>query len=688
MAFDTTQPGQIVGLGHFDYNPVFTIGETFNSYTPPGIPDGTGAFELDEDTVRFYANHELRPDVGYTYELASGAELPGARVSYFDINKETFEVEDAGLAYDTIINRLGEVVDEASDLEFGGINRLCSANFIPAEQFGPGVGLVDGFFFTGEETSAGFGGTEFALDPETNTLHALPWLGRAAWESVTEVDTGTTDKVALLVGDDRAPAPAILYVGTKNPDSDDILERNGLVGGKLYVWAADGVTTPEEFNGTSSQIGGEWQEIDFYRPDLASADGSTGYDPQGFATLAQQDLLATEQGAFFFSRPEDVATNPNDPTEVVLASTGRGSIYPSDNWGTTYSIKSEFTEEGEPIAADVKILYDGDDAGAGQFEGPDFGLRSPDNTDWSENGKIYLQEDRSTELEPFGGASGEEASIWELDPESGKLTRIAQVDRSAVPEGQVDIDPEDLGDWETSGILDVSDLFGQAPGSLLIADAQAHSLRGGAIGDPEVDSSDPTSDNQNLVEGGQLFFITQAVTGTSRDDVLTGLNVAQTIAGNQGNDTIFGGSSDDILRGDNNTKGSGAKGGDDVIYGGAGNDQIGGKAGNDKLYGDIGNDEIWGDQGDDLIDGGAGNDTLHGDSGNLSGGADIFVLAVGEGTDTIVDFEIGLDLIGLAGGLTFGDLSFSGNEIAAGTEILAILPVETNALSEDNFTLV
>ncbi|NJO46850.1 MAG: hypothetical protein HC835_15170 [Oscillatoriales cyanobacterium RM2_1_1] len=115
---------------------------------------------------------------------------------------------------------------------------------------------------------------------------------------------------------------------------------------------------------------------------------------------------------------------------------------------------------------------------------------------------------------------------------------------------------------------------------------------------------------------------------------------------------------------------------------------MGGKAGNDKLYGDIGNDEIWGDQGDDLIDGGAGNDTLHGDSGNLSGGADIFVLAVGEGTDTIVDFEIGLDLIGLAGGLTFGDLSFSGNEIAAGTEILAILPVETNALSEDNFTLV
>ena len=74
------------------------------------------------------------------------------------------------------------------------------------------------------------------------------------------------------------------------------------------------------------------------------------------------------------------------------------------------------------ITAKLDILYDGDDAGAGQFEGSDFGLRSPDNLDWADDGFIYVQEDRSTSN--FGQTSGEEASIWRLDPNSGELLRV------------------------------------------------------------------------------------------------------------------------------------------------------------------------------------------------------------------------------------------------------------------------
>ena len=55
--------------------------------------------------------------------------------------------------------------------------------------------------------------------------------------------------------------------------------------------------------------------------------------------------LAAAAGAFEFSRPEDVATNPADGTQVVMASTGRASLYPSDNWGTTYLIDLDFGEE-------------------------------------------------------------------------------------------------------------------------------------------------------------------------------------------------------------------------------------------------------------------------------------------------------------------------------------------------------
>jgi glycerophosphoryl diester phosphodiesterase len=51
------------------------------------------------------------------------------------------------------------------------------------------------------------------------------------------------------------------------------------------------------------------------------------------------------------------------------------------------------------------------------------------------------------------------------------------------------------------------------------------------------------------------------------------------------------------------------------------------------------------------------------------------VLALGEGTDTIVDFEVGVDFIGLADGLSFGSLSLTQNNggvsISAGNESLA-----------------
>jgi glycerophosphoryl diester phosphodiesterase len=513
--FDTIQPAQIQGIGGTGYivDPIVTTGDTTpttnptdSDYLAPGIPDGMGAYALDEQTIRILVNHELGAMAGYAYRLANGTELTGARVSFYDIDKATRTVVNSGLAYDSIINRQGEVVDKVTDLEYMGLNRLCSAQYIPAHQFGEDLGLIDSLFFTGEETD---GGTEFVVDPATNTMYAVPWMGRAAWENVTELNTGSPDKVAFLIGDDRGGVPLTMYVGTKNASSDDLLDRNGLVGGQLYVWAADtGETTPEEFNGTGESRSGSWVAIDIYDTAQAgtaidtNADGSIqdelGYDVDGFATQAQQDALAEEVGAFRFSRPEDVSTNPTDPTQAVLASTGRDSLFPSDSWGTTYLIDTDFAPDGTPVSAQVKALYDGDDAGAGQFEDPDFGLRSPDNLDWADDGFVYIQEDRA--FDDFGLTSGEEASIWRLDPATGELTRIAQMNRKAgVPAGQTDREPTDIGNWESSGILDVSKLFGKDPGTLFIGNVQAHSIEDGLI------------EEAGLVQGGQIFFLSSEV---------------------------------------------------------------------------------------------------------------------------------------------------------------------------------
>lgn len=161
-----------------------------------------------------------------------------------------------------------------------------------------------------------------------------------------------------------------------------------------------------------------------------------------------------------------------------------------------------------------------------------------------------------------------------------------------------------------------------------------------------------------------------------------------TLAGGFGNDFIYGEAGNDVLRGDRDRRSPGGSvGGNDIIYGGSGNDRLGGKGGNDKLYGDDGNDSLWGDDGDDSLWGGIGKDSLFGGQG-----ADTFIIAAGEGTDTIRDFKFGEDRTGLAGGLTFAQLSFGqdGNAtlISLGSEVLAQVSGVTESFVSTDFVTI
>ncbi|MCG6967172.1 MAG: PhoX family protein [Chromatiaceae bacterium] len=467
---------------------IFTVGETFsNGYTPPGLLDGIGAYALDDNTVRVMVNHELRSGAGAAYALANGTRLKGARVSYFDIDSHTRRVVDAGLAYGAAYDRSYRPVSSATMLS--GFNRFCSGQLVKAGDYG----FVDNLYFTGEEGTAG---TEYVIDTRHRVMHAAPALGRASWENVTPLQTGNPDKVALLIGDDRAGQAALLYVGEKDATGDhSFLDRNGLKAGRLYAWVSDtGETAPSQFN-SSGSLNGSWVAIDNRRDGIN--DGVPGdYDADGWATQDFLDAQKLRVGAFRFSRPEDVATDPNDGTRAVMASTGHDGIDAgADSWGTLYRLEVDFGSDGNPRRARVQILYDGDAAGDGLFAGPDFGPRSPDNTDWADDGSILVQEDRS--VRAFGLASGEETSIWRFgsDAAGAAPLRVARVDRSAVPADQAGPAPSGIGEWESSGILDVSVLFGAARGTLFLFDVQAHSLRGGPIA------------RSGLVEGGQLLFL-------------------------------------------------------------------------------------------------------------------------------------------------------------------------------------
>lgn len=481
--------------------PLWTVGDTIGNFTPSGIPDGIFAYAAGPNAANVLVNHELGASQGTLYTLANGTQLRGARVTAFKIRRGpnasgqiVANVFRAGNAYDTVYDRQGTIVTSATQINEGtsttnGFDRLCSASGVAAGQYN----FVDALYFCGEETgkpSVPHGGSVWAIDVATKTMWGAPALGRGAWENAVALDPQDPDKVALMLGDDTEAAPLYLYVGQKNAGSGGFLDRNGLEVGKLYAWRADnGDLTPQQFNGVGSFRTGSFVEIVVQNSLLA---GQPGHDAFGWLDADLLHAQADALGCFSFSRPEDIATNPFDGTQVAFASTGRGQLYPADNWGDVLIVDVDFAT----LKANALIIADSDGLSV-----PDAGIRNPDNLDWARDGKIYVVEDKSTSPGSlFGAATGIEASTWSLDPITKLATRIGEIDRTSVaPLGTTDTSPADIGNWECSGVLDVTHLFGTLPNErLLLVDVQAHSLTNGPIGG-----------STGLVQGGQLLFLSR-----------------------------------------------------------------------------------------------------------------------------------------------------------------------------------
>jgi VCBS repeat-containing protein len=212
-------------------------------------------------------------------------------------------------------------------------------------------------------------------------------------------------------------------------------------------------------------------------------------------------------------------------------------------------------------------------------------------------------------------------------------------------------------------------------------DSFSYTLSDGTITDTATVSIEVTGsqtggyDNFIIGQPGQ----TEIYAGNANDFILGSLD-SNSIFANGGNDLILGEVAGEI-------------GGNDFIFAGGGDDLVLGAAGNDIILGDSGNDLIFGDQGDDVIFGGTGNDLLFGGTPNNEGaGRDLFVFGQGEGTDVVLDFEVGSDLIGLTGGLSFDKLYVvqAGDSTVIGTfeveEVLAVLvDVQASQLTSQAF---
>lgn len=177
------------------------------------------------------------------------------------------------------------------------------------------------------------------------------------------------------------------------------------------------------------------------------------------------------------------------------------------------------------------------------------------------------------------------------------------------------------------------------------------------------------ADDDSLVGGAgkdRLF-------GEAGDDHLEGGGGNDRLLGLAGNDTIFGNNGDDILSGGRGNDIVSGQDGDDRLRGGRdsdtliagdGKDRLQGGSGNDILFGQAGNDNLTGAGGADTLSGGDGIDRLFGRRGSdeLTGGqgGDRFIFNLGDGSDTITDFEQGADRIRIASGVeTFADLAIT-----------------------------
>jgi Ca2+-binding RTX toxin-like protein len=156
-------------------------------------------------------------------------------------------------------------------------------------------------------------------------------------------------------------------------------------------------------------------------------------------------------------------------------------------------------------------------------------------------------------------------------------------------------------------------------------------------------------------DGWQLSSDTPLAYADAGNDTLYGSDISNdTLNGNAGNDSLFGNGGNDYLLGGYGSDTLDGSDGNDTLLGAVGNDSLAGGDDNDFLYGGRGNDTLNGGEGDDFLVGGFGSDLLAG-----AGGSDRYLFSPGQGIDFIEGFQDGIDLIVLAGGLTYEQLEIT-----------------------------
>ena len=385
---------------------------TFNDILSNGY-----VFPRLPDGLASITNRDGLVDIFVNHELSLDKVNEYAKVSKLTVD------ENGGIIS-------GELIEDGS----GKYERFCSATIFKDN------GFKNPVFVTNEEIEEGI---VVAYDTLTKNKTEMPWLGKFSHENTILVPN-KNNKTIVFTTEDNESMHSQLYMFISNNPTDFL---NGI--GQLYVLVGENNITSFQdlqkgitYNGYFQSVAWNWM-----------TQNSTDLENE------VQNLNALD-----FMRLEDTDYNKVDNSIIYITDTG------SDEFGERYEdgrlyqfeiMESSFNHANNANVTNnnyykvkISILLDGDD-------GDD--LRNPDNIATSKK-SIMIQEDLNDYNIIDGGVN---ARVLKYDLTSHNLNPVAIVDQSQ------DVSHTRAGEWESSGIIEVFDIFGKG---YWLLDIQAHTL--------------------------------------------------------------------------------------------------------------------------------------------------------------------------------------------------------------------